>query len=321
MNQRDIKKANLIKDGIFDDYRKKRKEQYNDGYIEINEDPEYYGVTEEEKQLLDCLLKSTKNKKADYRKHAQFMKDFYDNVGLLTLGFSDEKIECSKLESKRHIVADTLKECFCDYMGKFEISPKGRLHAHFIVAWNGEIQTFESIRTDENGKRYKDTLVKKTDLQKMWYGEKTETGQPQKYGIYDLVLISKEREKLNKTVNYTLKNLNTMTSYISKEERTLSSVDLVDEELIYQVNHSNVITARNTPYQAWNKARKEQDRYIRKSARVFEPSFYERNKYGTKTTFRQWAEDNRHTNIAIKPGEHADLFGDTFKLIEISDYK
>lgn len=321
MNNRDIQKANLIIDGIFDDYRKKRKEQYNEGYTDINEDPEYYGITEEEKKLLDCLLKSTKNKKADYRRHAQFMNEYYDNVGLLTLSFSNEKITCSKLESKRHIVADILKECFDDYMGKLEISPNGRLHAHFIVGWNGEVETFETIRQDDNGKKHKNILAKKPDLQNRWYGEKTKDGQPQKYGIYDLVMITKNRTELNKTVNYTLKNLNSMTSYIDKEERTISPVDLVDDELIYEVNHSNIITARNTPYQYWNKARKEQDRYIRRSARVFETSFYEKNKYNGKKVFREWAEENKHTNISAKPGTHIDLFGDEFKLIEIADYK
>ncbi len=319
MNDREIKKQELIRDGTFQNFKTLIKQQWNEDQIP-NQDPKYYGVDEDVMRLLESILKSTKRTKAAFRKHISFMNEYYDNIGLLTLGYSDLTRDKSSLESKRHIMTKVLKECFDDFIGKFEISPTGKLHAHLIVAWNGNVNTFPSWRTDDSGNSRINTLVKKDDLQELWYGQKDENGQPTKYGIYDLVLVDKEKHGMNKTSNYVLKSLNTMESYITKDEQ-VNDKNLASDELILEVNHSNIIVARNTPFQSWNKARTEQDKYIKKSARIFEPSFYDEHKYSPKSVFREWAEENRFTNISMNQEKHIDLFGKDFKLIDINDYR
>lgn len=319
MTEYELKKQELIRKGVFERFKQLKKDQWSEGF-EPTEDPKYYGVDDEGMKLLNALELSTKRKKADFRQHAKFMSDFYDNLGLLTLGYSDLTRDSSSLDSKRHTVTQILRTCFDDFIGKFEISPNGKLHIHLLVAWNGKADTFIRYTQDEKGEKHTNTLVKKFDLQDLWYGETDKNGQPTKYGIYDLILIDKNKHSTDKTANYTLKALNTMESYITKDEQ-IDIENLIDEELVLQVNHSNIITARNTPYQAWKKARNEQDRYIKKSARVFETSFYDAHKFDRKSVFREWAEENKYTNISAHPGEHIDLFGDEFKLISIDDYK
>lgn len=311
IQDRKTKKQELIKNGTFERFRAMKKEQYDKG-IEPTEDPAYYFVDEEAKELLDSLEKSTKRKKATFRKHAHFMSDFYQNIGLLTLTFKDSVIDLVSFEWLKKVITYILKNCFKDYLGKFEISPKGRLHFHAIVGWNGDIETFE---TKKEG-----TLIKKLDLQELWYGETTEEGQPSKYGIYQLKPIRRKKDDINASTNYTMKSLNTIEAYITKDEG-IDLKDLVDESLVLAVNSSNIIVARGTPYQKWNKAREEQDKMIRRTARTFNGSFYDKNKFNGRKVFREWAEREKEQNISIKRGEHIDLLGKDFKLVSIDDYK
>ena len=311
IQDRNTKKQELIKNGTFERFRAMKKEQYDKG-IEPTEDPSYYFVDEEAKELLDSLEKSTKRKKATFRKRASFMSQYYENIGLLTLTYSEKSIDFSSFKSKRDTLIRILKTCFGDFEGKFEISPKGRLHFHAIVGWNGEIETFETTKEG--------TLIKKPDLQELWYGETTEEGQPSKYGIYQLKPIRRKKDDINASTNYTMKSLNTIEAYITKDEG-IDLKDLVDESLVLAVNSSNIIVARGTPYQQWNKAREEQDKMIRRTARTFNGSFYDKNKFNGRKVFREWAEREKEQNISIKRGEHIDLLGKDFKLVSIDDYK
>lgn len=307
----------MIKNGTLSDYLQKKKEQWNNDQEPTN-DPTFYNVDYETFELLESLEKSTKRKKANVRRHAYFMAEYYDNIALLTLSFSDRTLNGTTFESKRQIVRRILSECFDDYIGLFEISPNGRLHAHFIVSWNGVPETFISNRYDEQKKRwFKNTLVKKQDLQEMFYGEKDSNGQPTKYGIYDLVLIdTKDKNSTKKTANYTMKTLNTMESYITKDEQ-INFDSLIDDELVLQVNTANIIVKRNTPFQEWNKDRREQDKDIKRKARVFEPSFYDENKFNSISVFREWALKNKD----IKPTDYLQLFGNDFELVQIDQYR
>lgn len=314
MNYYKQEKAQLIKDGKYEDYKQKKKECFNAGY-DISNNPTDLNLSEFELDLILRLEKSTKRKKQDFRRHAYFMGIYYDNIGLLTLSYSDRALDISNLETKKQQLTQILKKCFCDYIGKFEISPNGRLHFHAIVAWNGEVKTIPTFR--ENHKN--DLVVNKHDLQKLWYGEKDSTGQPTKYGVYDLILIPDTKQDKDKATNYSMKSLNTMESYIQKDEQ-IDLSNLIDEELIYAVNTSNILTARNTPYQAFKKAQDKQDRELKRTCRTFDNSFYEQHKFKSKKHFREWAEANIHTNISLKPGTHKDLFGNDFKIVKETDF-
>ena len=321
MNLHKKEKAELIKNGTFNKYREKLKEQWNNNEVPT-QDPSFYGVSENESRLLESLERSTKKKKADFRQHARFIAEYYDNIGLLTLGFSNRVRDSISFDWMKQLTTSTLKNCFGDYIGKFEISPNGKIHAHFIVGWNGDVVTFLSNRQDDKGHWHTNTMVKKSDLQDLWFGEGyiDDQGkkQPTKYGIYDLVLIDKSKKETDKATNYSMKSLNTMESYIQKsEELDLSPDSLVDEELIFLVNTSNILTARNTPYQKWKKARDTQDMEIKRKARTFETDFYNDNKYNSKKVFREWAENNKDVQLT----DYLRLFNDDFKIVSIDDYR
>lgn len=311
IQDRNTKKRELIKNGTFERFRAIKKQQYDSGF-EPSQDPKDYFVDEEAMELLESLEKSTKRKKATFRKHASFMNQFYENIGLLTLTFKDAAIDLISFEWLKKNTTYVLKNCFDDYEGKFEISPNGRLHFHAIVGWNGPIETFE---TKQEG-----TLVRKPDLQELWYGETTEDGQPSKYGIYQLKPIRRKKDDLNASTNYTMKSLNTIEAYITKNEG-IDLSELVDDSLILAVNTSNIIVARGTPYQQWNKAREEQDKMIRRKARTFNGSFYNDHKFDGRKVFREWAEREKEQNISIKQGAHVDLFGKDFRLVDVKDFK
>ena len=90
----------------------------------------------------------------------------------------------------------------------------------------------------------------------------------------------------------------------------------VDDELIFAVNTSNILTARNTPYQAFKKAQDEQDRFIKGRARTFDYSFYDSHKFGTKKAFREWAEENKNTVLT----DYITMFEDDFKIVKEKDF-
>lgn len=314
MNTYKKEKSQLIRDGIYQDYIQAKKEAYLEGFV-MSDDPNDYGLSELELDLLKRLEKSTKRKKSDFRRHAYFMSDYYDNIGLLTLTYSDKALTLSNLETKKQQLTTILKFCFQDYIGKYEISPAGRLHFHAIVAWYGPVKTRPVYRNN----RKNEQVINKSDLQELWYGEDDGTGQPTRYGVYDLVLVQNTKSDKDKATNYAMKSLNTMESYIQKDEE-IEHNQFVDEELVYAVNTSNIITARGTPYQSFKNAQDTQDKEIKRKARVFDTPYYEKNKWNGKKVFREWALDNKTTNIALKKGEHIDLIGNDFKLITPNDF-
>ena len=310
MNLHKLEKAELIRSGKFEKFRDIKKDQYAAGY-EPDKDPKTYGLTEEEKALCDSLEKSTKRKKCNFRKHAWFMHQYYDNVGLLTLGYSNKQRDANTFDWKREQLTEILKQCFCDFIGKFEISPSGKLHAHLIVAWNGEVTTREIFRDGHVNLQ----VLNKHDLTDLWFGTSDPFGQPTKNGIYDLMLVPNDRTESNMSVNYAMKSLNTMESYIQKDEQ-IDFHDMIDEELVFQVNTSNIITARGTPFQEWNKARTLQDKDIKRKCRVFDSPFYEAHKWQPMTVFREWA--TRHKDDLLTPKLR--LFEEDFKLVDITDF-
>lgn len=318
MNLQKEEKEQLIKNGKYNDYKLARKEVYNAGDIPTD-DPAAYDLTEEELDLIKRIEKSTKRKKQDFRRHAYFMSEYYDNIGLLTLSYSDKALDISTLETKKERLTEILKSCFGDYIGKFEISPNGRLHFHAIVGWNGFVITREIYRDG-----HKNLLVmNKNDLTEQWYGKEKKgekwteehSGQPTKYGIYDLILIPNTKTDRDKATNYSMKSLNSMESYIQKDEQ-IDYQNKVDDELIFAVNTSNILTARNTPYQRFKKAQDEQDRLIKRKARTFDASFYEEHKFGRKKDFRDWAEDN--ADMALT--DYLNLFENDFKIVKEKDF-
>lgn len=310
MNLYKREKEELIKNGKFFDYKLARKEVYNAGDIPTD-DPAAYDLTEEELNLIKRIEKSTKRKKQDFRRHAYFMSEYYDNIGLLTLSYSDKALDISSLESKKGALTEILKTCFEDYIGKFEISPNGRLHFHAIVGWNGLAITMPSYRDGYTN----DLVISKNDLTDLWYGKKGKEGQPTKYGIYDLVLIPKNKKDRDKATNYSLKSLNSMESYIQKDEK-IDPQNKIDDELIFAVNTSNILTARNTPYQRFKKAQDEQDREIKRKARIFDTTFYDEHKFSSKKNFREWAEMNKNTFLT----DYLCLFDNDFKVVKEKDF-
>jgi len=315
MKLRKREKEELIKNGKFSDYKAARKEEYAAGNLPTD-DPAAYGLTPDELNLVKRIDKSTKNKKQRFRNHAYFMSIYYDNIGLLTLTYSDKALSKSSLETKKEQLTKILKSCFEDYEGKFEISPNGRLHFHAIVGWNGTVIT----RTVYRDGHVNELVMNKTDLTEQWYGETKrkgteEKGNPTKYGVYDLVIIPKNEKDRDKATNYSMKSLNSMESYIQKDEQLNDGIK-VDEELIFAVNTSNILVARNTPYQAFKKAQEEQDRMIKRKARAFDSSFYESHKFGTKKSFREWAENNKNTILT----DYLDMFDDDFEVVKEKDF-
>ena len=313
-------KAELIMNGTFGAYCRMRKEAYNEGYTP-SEDPKDYGFESDFfKEMCDSLLHSKKNKKSEARKHIQFMSDFYDNIGFLTLSFADSKVASMSYEWMRKKVCSVLSECFGDFIGRPELSKKGRIHFHFIVGWNGIVATKQTRRDGH----INELVMNKHDLQEQWYGENDGTGQPTKYGIFDLILISSnaERQEKNKIGNYLMKSLYTMESYITKQDETDFTGE-IDKELLLQINSSNTIVARNTPYQAWRKDKAEQDRFIKHQARVFDSAFYEQNKYDSKAIFRAWAEHNKGVLLTEngRDGKPLYLIPTDYKTVEIADYQ
>lgn len=315
MNLYKREKEELIKNGKFSDYKAARKEVYAAGDLPTD-DPAAYDLTPDELNLIRRIEKSTKKKKQNFRRHAYFMSEYYDNIGLLTLSYSDKALNKTTLETKKEQLTKILKSCFEDYIGKFEISPNGRLHFHAIVAWNGSVIT----RTVYRDGHVNELVMNKTDLTEQWYGEtkrkgKDEKGNPTKYGVYDLVIIPKNKKDRDKATNYSMKSLNSMESYIQKDEQIDESIH-VDDELIFAVNTSNILTARNTSYQAFKKAQDEQDRFIKGRARTFDYSFFESHKFGTKKSFREWAEDNKNTVLT----DYLTIFDDDFKVVKEKDF-
>lgn len=293
-------KIELIKNGTFNNFKKLLKEQYNNE-CEINWDPSFYNVNEQELEWLKQLLKNTKRKKQDFRNHIRFMATYYDNVGFLTLTWNNETINKSNLETKKQQATTILKLCFNDYIGKFEISKKGRIHAHFIVCWNGDVKT----RKTNNFKN--DLVINKNDLTNGW----------SKYGIYDLVLVDTSSiESQNKTSNYVLKSLNTMESYIDKNEiQDKYEIELSDD-LIVAVNTSNVMTKRNSDYQKWKHDNKLENKEIRSKCRTFDYSYYQQHKYDCNEYFKQWAYEHKHDKLT----SYLNMFPDNYELIDARNY-
>lgn len=318
MNLYKQEKAELIKNGTLGKYQEIIKEAYNEGF-ELSDNPfdYFFFGSELDKILCDRIIKSTKSKKRCCRNHAAFMIQKYDNIGFLELGYSNAARNKSTLDTKKKIICRILDQCFEDYYGMPEISPNGKLHFHFIVAWNGNLTEDDLFVSKRNG--HDVVLVKYPLLQQLWYGENKfdldGNKQPSKYGIYDLVLVTNTRESTNKISNYVLKNLNTMDSYILKyEEIELDTV--IDDELLFQVNNSNIIVKRDTPYQRWNKAYKEQKKQIKSLCRVFDTPFYELHKYDSYKTFQDWAMQHRGDKIT----EYLTLLPNDFELISVDDF-
>lgn len=300
MNLQKREKAELIKNGTLQRYKEMLSEVYNAGF-EPSSDPADYHLTEQEKDLCDRLLLSTKKKKQKFRNHTWFMHQYYEHVGFLTLTYSDETRDNSALEWKKESVTEILSKCFSDYIGKPELSPSGKLHFHFIVAWNG---TLDPVIIKRNGIEY--TNIRKADLQQLWYGT---------YGIYELTLLPSDRTSSNKAANYAMKSLNTMDSYILKDEE-LDLKNIVSDELIYAVNTSNIMVKRDTPYHKWNKAYTEQKKFIKHQCRVFDTPFYEDNKYAKIDVFKEWA--TRH--IGTRATDYCEIIPKDFKLIDIKNF-
>ena len=314
MNLYKREKEELIKNGKYNSYKAAIKEVYAAGDLPTD-DPAAYDLLPEELNLIKRINKSTKKKKQNFRRHAYFMSEYYDNIGLLTLSYSDKALNISNLETKKEQLTAILKSCFGDYIGKFEISPNGRLHFHAIVGWNGQVIT----RTVYRDGHVNDLVINKNDLTEQWYGstkkEKEKNGEPSKYGIYDLVIIPKNKKDRDKATNYSMKSLNSMESYIQKDEQIDDSIK-IDDELIFAVNTSNILTARNTPYQSFKKAQDEQDKMIKRKARTFNSSFYDEHKFDTKKVFREWAEENKNTFIT----DYLNMFDDDFKVVKEKDF-
>lgn len=293
-------KNELISNGSFDEFRKKIKEMYNNNLegIEINVDPQYVPILEE-------LLYSTKRKKSGFRRHTNFMYHNYENLGFVTLTFSEDKINLG-FEYMKEIVADVLGSCFEDYHGKFEISPNGRIHYHAIACWNGFVE-YDLVHN------YKAKRVRnKGDLIQKWYGSKNK----QKYGICELILIDKTMSNnANKASNYIMKNLNTMESYITKEEEFESGVE-IDRDLLMKVNSSNLMVKRNTPYQKWKKDFDSCMKIIKRKCRVFDTTYYKQYMYSGNEPFIQWFNDNRNS----KPIDYLNMFDSDFDIPRQEDY-
>ena len=293
-------KLELIKQGKYQSFLKGRKDQYNED-IEPTEDPSYYGLTLEEMPLIKAIFESDKRKKRDFRQHTRFMSEIYDNVGFLTLTWSDERIGTS-LEWKKECVTDFLGEAFEDYLGKFELSSKGRIHWHGIVAWNGEVDELKNSQGHM-------VVVSVYDLR---YWSDT-------YGVYELRLINKTYEDLNKTTNYTMKNLNSVNAYVNKSEEILPDVE-IDSELLIAVNSSNVMTKRGTPYQKWKHAYVEQIKDIRHLARVFDTHFYEAHKWEGNKPFRLWVMEQKPIYFLDRE-KNIPLIAQDFELVNVEDYR
>lgn len=319
MNLYKHEKAELIKNGTLGKYREMQKDAYNNGF-EPSQDPADYFIfaNELEKTLCDRINTQTKRKKQKSRNHTDFMRKKYDNIGFLELGYSNATRDKSTLDSKKQIVCSILNECFEDYHGKPEISPNGKLHFHFIVAWNGQLTEDDIFISKRDGHNV--ILVKYPKLKELWYGEnkidKDGKKQPSKYGIYDLVYIPNTKNDCDKITNYVLKNLNTMDSYILKDEAIDLDNIVLDDDLLFEVNNSNMIVKRDTPFQNYNKAYIEQKKFIKHQCRVFDTPFYEANKYASYKVFQDWALRNIGTNAT----DYCEIIPNDFKLVSVDDF-
>lgn len=319
MNLYKHEKAELIKNGTLGKYREMQKEAYNAGY-EPSQDPADYFIfaNELEKTLCDRINLQTKRKKQKSRNHTDFMRKTYDHIGFLELGYSNTTRDKSTLETKKRIVCRILDQCFDDYHGKPEISPNGKLHFHFLVAWNGTIPDENFFKSYRDG--HEVILIKYPKLQQLWYGvskiDDFGNKQPSKYGIYDLVYVPNTKDDCDRMTNYVLKNLNTMDSYILKDEAIDLENVVIDDELLFDVNNSNMIVKRDTPFQKYNKAYIEQKKYIKHQCRVFDTPFYEANKYSPFKVFQDWAQ----RNIGAKALDYCEIIPSDFKLVSIDDF-
>lgn len=298
-------KIELIKNGTFERYLDLRKLQFHEDKIPTD-DPSFYNVSMEEMKWLQQLQQSTRRKKQEFRKHTRYMNDNYDNLGLLTLTYSNETINKSNFETKKHQTTKILSKCFNDYIGKFEFSTSGRIHGHFLVAWNGDVIT----KKTQDYKR--DLVINKSDLTELWGNV---------YGIYDLILVDKNKESNETTSNYILKDLNTMESYINKAEKTLQlDLNNVDEDMIILVNTSNIIVKRNSAYQHWKKDNQEENKLIRSTCRAFDTEYYNKHKWDNNTYFKEWAIKNKNNNIALGVGKYKAMLSEDFELISQKEY-
>lgn len=324
-------KQQLILDNKFSDYRKAKKEWYsltkdertftteNGSHfvMELSKNPEDYGLTQEELNLCIAIDKGNKKKKRESRTHIHFMHKKYDYLGFLTLTFSDKRRnQMNNIQWIRNVMTNTLNLCFEDYIGKLEVSPNGKIHGHFIVAWNSSEEP--KTRDIKRGNCTNKLVINFEKLTKNWYGTKDKNGQPTKYGIYDLILIKADTYKdLNKCSNYVFKTLNSMESYIDKStEENENFEDFVNIAFVSEVNSMNTFCKRNTPYTRWIKAYREQNKEIRDLCRVFDNTFFENNRYNGPEVFRQWAD--YHKNDTLK--DDLKLFKKDFKLVEINDF-
>lgn len=332
-HEKKLKKQQCLLEGKMAAYKEATKEWYSQSkedrtytsdsglswVLPITEDPRYYGLTEEELQLCQEIETQTKKKKGTSRQHVAFMNNNYDHVIMLELGFSNAKREqMHNLDWIVKTMTEALKDTFEDYLGKIEVSPKGLIHGHFIVATNEHLNTREITR---NGRKQTQVLnVKK--LKETWYGETDINGQPTKYGIYDMILIeNKETWNMNTCTNYVLKTLNTIENYITKnEEESPTYQENVDLDFVREVNSRSIIVKRNTPFTKWLKDYKEENRYIKAKAKVFDTQFWDSNKFSSKETWREWARQNIDATYKLANGEVKRIFENDFKLVEQNNY-
>lgn len=285
----------------------------------ISEDPTYYGLTQEELDLCEEIEQTTKKKKGTSRQHVAFMNNNYDHVIMLELGFSNARREqMHNLNWVVKVMTEILKDTFEDYLGKIEVSPKGLIHGHFIVASNEHLMTREITR---NGRKQTQVLNVK-GLKEYWYGDTDKNGQPTRYGIYDMILIeNKESWNLNTCTNYVLKTLNTIENYITKnEEETPIYEENVNLDFVREVNARSIIVKRDTPFMKWIKDYKAENKYLKELAKAFDYYFWENNTFSSKETWRNWARQNLQKTYLMPDGTSKKLFPNGFKLIEQHTY-
>lgn len=334
INEKKIKKQQCILDGKMAQYKEGVKSWYsmtkeertytnpdtgNSWLLPIESDPEWYGLTEEELKLCQEIEITTKRKKGKSRQHVAFMNNNYEHVIMLELGFSNKRREqMHNLDWVVKVMTECLKDTFEDYLGKIEVSPKGLIHGHFLVATNEHLEVREITR---NGRKQMQVLNVR-NLKEYWYGLTDKNGQPTRYGIYDMILIqNKETWNINTCTNYILKTLNTVENYITKnEEEAPTYAENVDLEFVRQVNARSIITKRDTPYTRWVKDYKAENRYIKDMARTFDYYFWEAHTWASKETWREWARLNLDTTYKMPNGALKRLFPKDFKLIEQYTY-
>lgn len=290
-----IRKNNLIKSGLYESFKYEKKAQWetiknNDcEFIEPSKDYRAYGLQDEEAlELCNRIEKSTKKKKTYARRMLNLMVQGYPFVYMVELGYSNRSRETMSYETMKRMFTRALKH-YPHYFGKVELSENGKLHFHGFIA------TFEELEPIGQRKRKGHTsiLYKDPILQAFWYGETEidENGvkQPSNYGIYDIVGLNTDaNDTNNKASNYVLKNLNTMASYISKDANSFSFNPFLDEDLLLKVNTSNLIVKRNSPICRYIREYDEAIKDVKAKCRVFDNTFYSKNKFGYKKNFEEW---------------------------------